>query len=149
MSVRSRARRSALREIRCRAEGPRGLATGRRPASRGGLRRLALLSLVCCGLAQSGCGTLITQIDGPLFAPTTARAFNWDEKAVTPVYAGTRLAFGGALRSEIKPMWIADVPFSFTADTLILPITLIQEGVWRLFGPEEEEVLRPKATEPS
>ena len=113
------------------------------------LKRAAFLALAAASVGLMGCGTLITQIDGPLFAPRD-RAFDWDRQPVSPVYAGTRLSFGGARKSEVKYVWVTDMPFSFTADTAILPVTLVQELYWRFFGREAEEVevLTPKATQP-
>jgi uncharacterized protein YceK len=112
---------------------------------RGTRRCIALLAGVL--LLQTGCGTLITQVDGPLFAPGE-KTFNWDGKPASPIYSGTRLSWGGVRKSEIFYVWIVDLPLSFVADTAILPLSLIQDGLSRIFGVvvEEEEVIEPKAT---
>jgi len=99
------------------------------------------------GLSTSlGCGTLITQVDGPLFAPGE-RTFNWDGQEASPVYSGTRLSWGGATKSEAFYVWVVDLPLSFVADTAILPLSLLQDGLSRVLPEkEEEEVVRPEAT---
>ena len=112
------------------------------------IRRALCIALL---LLSSGCGTLITQIDGPLFAPGE-RAFNWDQEAVSPIYSGTRLSFGGVRKSDVAFVWIIDLPLSFVADTAILPLALLQDGIARiadLFGDEEAPPPPPEATTPS
>jgi uncharacterized protein YceK len=101
-------------------------------------------------LLASGCGTLITQIDGPLFAPGE-RAFNWDEQKVSPIYSGTRLSFGGARKSDVAFVWIIDLPLSFVADTAILPLSLLQDGVARIVDlfREPETPPAPEGPAPS
>lgn len=93
----------------------------------------------------SGCGTLITQIDGPLFAPGE-RTFNWDGKPASPIYSGTRLSYGGVRKSEVFYVWIVDLPLSFVADTGLLPLSILQDLLYRIFGLVEEEALEPEAT---
>jgi len=91
----------------------------------------------------SGCGTMITQLDGPLFAPG-GHAFDWDGKKASPIYSGTRLSLGGVRKSEIVYFWIADLPFCFVADTALLPLTILQDIGSRIadrFGEDEEEVV--------
>jgi uncharacterized protein YceK len=100
------------------------------------IRRALCIALL---VLSSGCGTLITQIDGPLFAPGKP-SFNWDEKKVSPIYSGTRLSFGGARKSDVYYVWIVDLPLSFAADTLILPLAILQDVAARvadLFREEE------------
>ena len=108
-------------------------------------RRLASLLLAGVMATTTGCGTLITQVDGPLFAPG-AKSFDWDEKKASPIYSGTRLSWGGVRKSQIPYVWIVDLPFSFVADTGLLPLSLIQDLLSRLLGEEAEEVLEPEAT---
>jgi uncharacterized protein YceK len=91
-------------------------------------------------LLSAGCGTLITQFDGPLFAPGK-RSFNWDQEEASPIYSGTRLSFGGTRKSEVYFVWIADLPFSFVADTLVLPLSLTQELLAFIM---KEETIRPE-----
>ena len=106
-------------------------------------RALCIVLLVL----SSGCGTLITQIDGPLFAPGE-RAFNWDEEKVSPIYSGTRLSFGGARKSDVAFVWLVDLPLSFIADTAILPLSLLQDGIARIADlfRDEEAPQEPEAT---
>ena len=111
------------------------------------IRRALCIALI---LLSSGCGTLITQVDGPLFDPG-ARAFNWDEKEVSPIYSGTRLSFGGARKSDVAFVWIIDLPLSFVADTAILPLSLLQDVVARiadLFRDEETPPAPEGAAQP-
>jgi uncharacterized protein YceK len=111
-----------------------------------GRSRHLLVALAGVLLLQTGCGTLITQVDGPLFAPGD-KSFNWDGKASSPIYSGTRLSWGGVRKSDIFYVWIVDLPLSFVADTALLPLSLIQDVLSRIFGGgEEEEVLTPKAS---
>ena len=90
---------------------------------------------------------MITQVDGPLFSPGK-RAINWDQQQVSPIYSGTRLAFGGARKSDVKFVWLIDLPLSFAADTAILPIALLQDVAARIADlfPDEEETENPEAT---
>lgn len=101
-------------------------------------RALCIVLLVL----SSGCGTLITQFDGPLFAPGE-RAFNWDQEKVSPIYSGTRLSFGGARKSDVAFVWIIDLPLSFIADTAILPLALLQDGIARLADLFRDEETAP------
>ena len=111
------------------------------------IRRALCLALL---VLSSGCGTLITQIDGPLFDPG-ARAFNWDEKKVSPIYSGTRLSFGGARKSDVAFVWIVDLPLSFVADTAILPLALLQDVAARIADlfRDEETPDGPEGSAPS
>lgn len=121
---------------------PRG--AGQR--GRRGLALLPVVALVSTLLFHTGCGTLITQVDGPLFAPGK-KTFNWDGKESSPVYSGTRLSWGGVRKSEVFYVWIVDLPLSFVADTAILPLSLLQDGLARVFVLfEEESVIEPEAT---
>jgi uncharacterized protein YceK len=103
------------------------------------IRALCIASLL---LLSSGCGTLITQVDGPLFAPGE-KSFNWDREIVSPIYSGTRLSFGGARRSEIKFVWIIDLPLSFVADTAILPLSILQDVAARIADLFRDEIEPP------
>jgi len=128
----------------------RARGRGRSLAVRTGNRsRTRLLSFgLGVGLVLSsatGCGTLITQVDGPLFAPGQ-RTFDWDEKAASPIYSGTRLSWGGIRKSAVFYVWIVDLPLSFVADTAFLPLSIPQDLLSRLMTVEEEEVLQPEAT---
>ena len=93
-------------------------------------RALCIASLL---FLTSGCGTLITQIDGPLFSPGS-KSFNWDQQAASPIYSGTRLSYGGVRKSDIKYVWIVDLPLSFVADTAILPLSILQDVAARIAG---------------
>jgi uncharacterized protein YceK len=103
---------------------------------------LSALSLLVL-LAPLGCGTLITKID-------SESKSECDGKKISPIYSGTRLSLGCARTSEVAFIWVIDVPLSFTADTGVLPISLLQVGYgWardRFFPVEEEPVLQPEAT---
>jgi len=124
-------------------------ARHRRPARRpwtarssGWVRTLGLsAALALC----SGCGTLITQVDGPLFAPGE-RTFDWDRAPASPIYSGTRLSWGGVRKSEAYYVWIVDLPLSFVADTGLLPLSLLQELLACVLGDEEEATVEPRAT---
>jgi uncharacterized protein YceK len=109
------------------------------------IRALCVASLL---VLSSGCGTLITQIDGPLFAPTE-KSFNWDREPISPIYSGTRLSFGGARKSEIRFVWIIDLPLSFVADTAILPLSLLQDITSRTAGLFREEIEPPAPDVPA
>ena len=108
------------------------------------IRRALCLALL---LLSSGCGTLITQIDGPLFEPGK-RSFNWDEQEISPIYSGTRLSFGGARKSDVYYVWVIDLPLSFIADTAILPLALLQDVAARIADlfRDEETPARPEET---
>ena len=118
-----------------------------KPSQARGMRRtaaagwLARVALACALLTSAGCGTLITQFDGPLFEPGK-RAFNWDEEEASPIYSGVRLSWGGARKSEVYFIFIADLPFSLIADTILLPLTVTQEAL-AFFLAEEPVVVRP------
>ena len=99
------------------------------------IRRALCIALLAL---SSGCGTLITQVDGPLFAPGK-RSFNWDEKEISPIYSGTRLSFGGARKSDVYYVWIVDLPLSFAADTAILPLAILQDVAARIADLFREE----------
>ncbi len=112
-------------------------------AVRSGARLFSVLAALS---VSTGCGTLITQVDGPLFAPG-ARTFDWDEKDASPIYSGTRLSWGGVRKSAAFYVWIVDLPLSFVADTALLPLSIPQDLLSRVFpNEEEEEVLTPEAT---
>lgn len=96
------------------------------------------------GLFCPGCGTLITQIDGPLFAPGE-KAFDWDEKPASPIYSGTRLSLGGALKSDAYYVWWIDLPFSFVADTALLPLTVPQALIAGVVERFADETIEPEA----
>lgn len=108
-------------------------------------RRVRAIGLGAALLLLPGCGTLITQVDGPLFSPGD-RTFDWDRKPASPIYSGTRLSWGGVRKSEVYYVWIVDLPLSFVADTGILPLSLVQELLFRVFGVVEEDPLEPRAT---
>jgi len=103
------------------------------------LLKRTMLALLLSGLC--GCGTIITQIEGPM---------NWEGKQISPLYSGARFSLGGARTSEVAFVWAIDLPLSLVADTGVLPISLLEVGygyVAQSFFPSEEEVvLRPEAT---
>ncbi|MFQ5699807.1 MAG: hypothetical protein ACE5IL_16205 [Myxococcota bacterium] len=92
--------------------------------------RATALALV--GLAVSGCMTI------------QSRQQRSDESS--PVYAGSRAALelvgGGFLNSNLPVMFIGllDLPLSFLADTLLLPVTLPEEQERRAILAERERV---------
>jgi uncharacterized protein YceK len=102
-----------------------------------------MLLLVGALAGLLGCGTLITKIDNEQTSQCNGRK-------ISPIYSGTRLSLGCARTSDVAYLWVVDVPLSFTADTGVLPISLLQVGygVTRdyLFPPEEEVILQPEAT---
>src|SRR5688572_5724813 len=104
-----------------------------------GLRAWGLwMPLLCASL---GCGTIITKLE-----PSSANQCNG--QPVSPIYSGTRVALACARTSEAPIVWFVDVPLSFTADTGVLPLSVLQLGY--LFAVDrlaaDEEVLEPEAT---
>ena len=104
---------------------------------------IRLLVLAAALVAPLGCGTLITKIDNESTSECNGRK-------ISPIYSGTRLSLGCARSSDVAFLWVIDVPLSFTADTGVLPISLLQVtyGSTRdyFFPREEEVILEPEAT---
>ena len=80
------------------------------------MRLLIPLSCLTSMILCSGCGSVVSRINSP---------------NANPVYSGMRsdfhsIANNHGMNSEIwnRAIWVLDVPFSFTADTLWLPFDL-------------------------
>lgn len=83
------------------------------------IRRLVLS--ICLVLLQSGCGTFLARV----FSPSFDESFGNKNEPTAQFYIGTRydlvFIYCGIAEQNGAILMIADVPFSFIADTLYLP----------------------------
>jgi len=100
-------------------------------------RLLWMLPVALLSASLTGCGTLITLIEGPI---------DFDNRPIAYAYSGTRFSLGGARKSPVAFVFVVDLPFSFVGDTAVLPVRLLQAGFAYLFPAEIEEAIEPEAT---
>jgi uncharacterized protein YceK len=93
------------------------------------------VAVLCASL--TGCGTLITLVEGPI---------DFDNRPIAYAYSGTRFSLGGARKSPVAFVFAVDLPFSFVGDTAVLPLRLLQAAYAYLFPEEVEEAIEPEAT---
>lgn len=96
-------------------------------------KRLLLAACLVASLAMTSGGSTIGTLNG-----TLARDWNGKPMRIPWIYSGVQYDFHG-LTVASEGFQRVDIPFSFVADTLVLPFTIFAQLRWgsRGYGPSE------------